>query len=207
MELKKILKVFKKNLLNILILVITLALVFIIVWFGFFVFSNVYGFTLRDVYHGIPFLNTLVSHIRFNLGTRTPLGIFYIFFISSIFFIPSPVEFIYGGLILSTDIFVLAPFTYFGILTGQLFNYFFGMLFGFLVKYFVKDKDILKAKTHIKKWGHVGLFVIHLLPLPFQSINLVAGILRYNFVKWFSIVSIALIVRIIIATLLFSFFL
>ena len=146
------------------------------------------GYVLTTVYHvdiagkalAIVQKSPTGAYIVGNIIERTFVGIFILFAILSLAFIPTPLEVTYLTLLtLAQDRILVFVAASCGVLVGQIVNYGLGRLFSGLFK------QNEKMKASIEKSGAWVLFTANILPfVPSQLFNLVAGTVKFPFVKW-----------------------
>jgi len=154
-----------------------------------------YGFSLLNWIKKIPYITLIFSHVFAEITAKTELGIFYLFTSSSLFFLPVPLEILFINLLKQIYFNILLPPILLGIIAGQILNYFMGRFFGFVFRSFIKKRTKEKIRKRLEKYGIFAVFLIHILPFPFQLFNLVCGIFRYKFFKWFSFMTLGLLVK------------
>ncbi len=157
-----------------------------------------YGFSLISWIKSIPYVTLIFSHIFTEITAKTEPGIFYLFSGSSLFFFPVPLEILFLNMLKEISFSLLFPSVLLGIIAGQIINYLLGRFFGFVFRPFLKKKTKEKIKKKLEKYGIFAVFIIHILPFPFQLFNLICGIFRYRVFKWFSFMTLGLLVKHII---------
>jgi membrane protein YqaA with SNARE-associated domain len=138
-----------------------------------------------DFLKGIPILWALIGPIISEVQKGSLLGLFYLVFLGSLFFISIPAEFsILYYLSLGHNPILVIAVTILGNILGLTVDYFFGRLFGeSLIRFFVKNKfDGLKGL--LDKIGGGVLLVGNILPVGTELIVLVVGSIKYNFKKF-----------------------
>ncbi len=175
-----------------------------LIWALFELIYYLYGFSIIEWIKSIPYVYQIFQHFFSHISMQTNLGIFYIFLFASLFVFPIPLEALYFSYLIAgyspATIFMLS---YFGILSGQIINYSLGRFFGFIFVYFIKKKTRNKVKGWLKRYGIVTLIPIHVVPFPFQAINFIIGLIKYNFLKWILSVSLGLLVKQLIMNLIY----
>ena len=189
-------KEFKKDLKN-----KSTALLFFILsgmcfWLLMVLLNIFWGFDLGGWLKGIPFLYTTFSHFVDEISARSNAGIFYVFAISSLFFLPIPLEALYINFLREgfgfQELFFLAVG---GIIAGQIINYLFGRFFKFIFMQFIKKKTRLSMKRKLVRYGPVAVTSVHLIPFPFQLFNFISGMLKYSFIKWIFFMTLGLALK------------
>lgn len=129
----------------------------------------------------IAFLKSII----FNFGY---FGIFLVSLISSsTLFIPFPIYSILIPLSLALN---LNPFLFLissslGLALGEMVSYFIGAgSESILRKKIEKNKTYKKLLVYFKKPGFLVVFVFAFLPLPFDIVGILCGILKYDFKKF-----------------------
>jgi membrane protein YqaA with SNARE-associated domain len=162
-----------------------------------------YGIDIDMWFQDLPVLYPLYLHMKSEISTQSFLGILYLFGVSSLFFLPIPLEVIFLGLIAtSNNHFAVIAATILGMIAGQHINYAAGKALGIFLKRFKEKRK--KLIDFINRCGGVAIFAIHLAPLPFQLFNFIAAITRYNYKKWSLISAISITLRIIIIYLIYA---
>jgi membrane protein YqaA with SNARE-associated domain len=174
----------------------------------FFIFSGVcfwllmllldyfWGFSLVDWVKDLPYVYGTFTHFVEHIKSKTDLGIFYVFAISSLFFLPIPLEALYFNFL--RDGFAFEHLFYLavgGILCGQFINYMSGRFFKFIFAQFIKRKTRKKIRRKLVKYGAFAVTSVHIIPFPFQIFNFVSGLLKYRFFKWLIFMTIGLCIK------------
>ncbi|MBD3354735.1 hypothetical protein GF361_01980, partial [Candidatus Woesearchaeota archaeon] len=177
-------------------------LAFLFAGFAFWILVQLlyifYGFSLLNWLKSLPYITLIFSHMFAEITAKTEIGIFYLFSGSSLFFLPVPLEILFLNMLKDISFSILLPSVLLGIIAGQIINYFLGRFFGFVFRPFLKKRTKEKIRKRLEKYGIFAVFLIHILPFPFQFFNLVCGIFRYRFFKWFSFMTLGLLVKHII---------
>ncbi len=124
------------------------------------------------------------SHIKEAIGTQSLLGIGYMMFLLSLFFIPAPIEAVFIGLLLLPhDPYLLVLVSTIAGTLGHVFNYIMGFIFGRWILRNSKDKT-----TSLMEWfyrsGGILLFIFNFLPLPSQPASIIYGFTKYSLIKF-----------------------
>lgn len=154
----------------------------------------------------IIFLSFFLSRFLFSkLAINTPLDIFIYFSIASIVIFPSPLDLIYLDLLRQgiPNIFFSVLI---GIFIGQNINYFLGRYFAHLIKPLIKMKTQKWIEDKLYKYEGYAIFFFNLLPLPFTVLNFSVGLTQYKYHKWFLLTLSGLLLKIIILTFFYGFF-
>lgn len=111
----------------------------------------------------------------------TLLGIFYVNFIGSLFFIPLPNEIIYFTGLLKGNKIVTSLFVAMGgIVPAHLINYFIGNRLSKFFVNLISKKKLYKTRRTVNKYGPLGVFAFNFLPLPSPLLTFVLGLIKYN---------------------------
>lgn len=145
-----------------------------------------------------PTLNAIYEHIAYNMANWTSLGLFYLSFLGSIFFLPIPAEAtIIQYINLDYNLFLLIIISTVGGVLALLFNYFFGMLLGKrILKYFLKD-NYEKMKGWVEKYGAIFLLIGAIFPSPLEMVCLIYGGVKYSIKKFIIYTTIGRILKVL----------
>jgi membrane protein DedA with SNARE-associated domain len=140
---------------------------------------------ILDFFRGIPFLWSIIGPIFSEVQKGSLLGLFYLTFFGSLFFISIPAELsilYYLGLGHNPALVIII--TIIGNLSGHIVDYMFGRVFGEnLINYFLKNRfDGLRGI--FDKIGGGIIIVGNILPFGSEVIVIVAGSIKYNFKKF-----------------------
>ncbi|MFC1697735.1 YqaA family protein [Nanoarchaeota archaeon] len=184
--------------------ILIVLLIGVSIWVLFEFVYIFFGFSIYEWFLGIPVIGPAFGHFAAHIASGSYLGIFYTFLFSSLFFLPIPLEALYF-FYLNEGIFIpfLLVITVSGIVLGQIFNYGFGRIFTFLLKFIAKEKTQEKVKTYLDKYGGVTILTVHIIPVPYQIINFVTGGFKYPFKKWIKFVLIGMIIKHIAMAVIF----
>jgi membrane protein YqaA with SNARE-associated domain len=164
-----------------------------------------YGIDIDAWFQDLPIIYPLIMHFKEEIYSNTFKGIIYLFSLSSLFFLPIPLEIAFAGILKLKDnpsLVIIATIT--GIIIGQNVNYLIGRVFSFFTKNIKKKNH--KIIEFLKKYGVYALIGIHLSPLPFPFLNFISGALKFPYRKWVITTSITISARIIIIYLLIEKF-
>lgn len=159
-----------------LIFVFIVSLIFCIYFLRYYIL---------DFFKSIPILWSIIGPVVSEVQKGSLLGLFYLVFFGSLFFISIPAEFsILYYLSLGHNPVWVILITILGNLLGHIVDYFFGRLFGeSLIRFFIKSKfDGLKGI--FEKIGGGIIVVGNILPFGSEIIVLVVGSIKYNFKKF-----------------------
>jgi len=150
----------------------------------------------------IIFIFSFLTELIFTkLITKNIISIFIYFSIASILFIPTPLDFIYYNF-LNDNISGLFLATLFGLLVGQCINYILGKYLEKLIDPYINKKTKKWVEEKLYKYESYAIFIFNLFPLPYTLLNFIAGLTKFKFTKWLSIVSIAFTIKLILITLI-----
>jgi hypothetical protein len=115
----------------------------------------------------------------------TPLGLFYLSLVSSLFFIALPFElFFYFGLQQGNPFFISFLLTTLGVIPSMAFNYYVGFKFSSLVMNFLSKRKVYKVRRVVNKYGGLSIFLFSLAPfLPGSILTFSLGIAKYDFFR------------------------
>ncbi len=144
-------------------------------------------------------LNAIYGHFVYQIANWTGLGLAYLSFAGSVFFLPIPVEVpIIQYVNHHYNLFLLIFFSTIGSSLGLLFDYLLGLIAGKkILKYFFKD-DYDKMKKWVDNYGGFFLFFGAILPLPIEPVCLIFGAVKYNLKKFMMLTGIGRIIKVII---------
>lgn len=87
---------------------------------------------------------------------------------------------------------------------AQLIDYYIGVSFSAtIINNLVGEKRILRAEKHILKYGNLTILIFNLFPLSSSVIAVAAGMLKYNFRKFFVCSMLGLVLKYIVLSLIF----
>jgi membrane protein YqaA with SNARE-associated domain len=160
--------------------------------FYFFVFAIIIflaAYLSRDFWLGLlksmPFVWNIVSPIFSEISSHTLLGLFYISFFGSLFFIAIPVEIVFlYYLTLGYNPWAVIGICVFASMLGFVIDYAIGFVLGEgFFRFFLKEK-YGKFEGSIKKFGGLILVFGQVIPSPIELFIVVLGAARYNFNKF-----------------------
>ena len=155
----------------------------------------------------VPLLDALVQHLMVQIGTPTYLGIFYMLVVSSLFFIPAPMEFLFFGFLLlgTHNPAMLVIVSLLATTLGLVINYSVGRFLGKKIVIRLLGENMLgKAERLIERFGTFFLYLCNILPLPIEPLSVAYGVSSYSFKKFLMNTIMARTIKLII--LLFLFF-
>jgi membrane protein YqaA with SNARE-associated domain len=136
----------------------------------------------------------------------TPLGIFIVFFFTTLFFFPPfPSEAIFFTCIsLKANIFLLVIIAILASLIGQITNYGLGFFFknGFSKK---KGNEHKKWENLITKYGGFLLFFANIILLPSEIMSMIYGVSKFPFKKFVIITLISRTIKYVALAFLFIY--
>ena len=150
-------------------------------------------------------LEAFKSFIDREVKNLTPIGMFYISFTGSLFFLFAPIEiFFLLSLEKGAPILILLFFTLAGIIPAHLINYFIGLKFGNPILNFMSKKKVYKLRRKINKYGIYAILLFNMLPLPSDLLTFGLGITKYNTARLFLFLIIGNLIKLGFIILLFS---
>jgi len=180
-------------------LIITSAALIIILISGLFI-SNLW----YEIIDAVPSIGKVISSVKTDVISTTPLGLFYANFIGGIFFVPSPDEVIfYYGLVKTHLIFLSLIASISGFMLAQLVNYYLGLTISPFILHIVSKKKVYSTRRFINKYGSYGVFLFNFLPFPAPLLTFALGIAKYNFYRLFLITFLGKLCKYALIILLF----
>ncbi|MFP4117440.1 MAG: YqaA family protein [Candidatus Woesearchaeota archaeon] len=145
------------------------------------------------------------EHIKNAISAQNILGVGYVMFFLSLFFIPAPIEAVFIGFLLLplNPIELILVSTLTGT-SGHLFNYLIGLIFGRWILKRSKDK-LSKHIEWFNKSGGILLFIFNYLPLPSQPASVIYGFTRYPVGRFLMITVLARGLKFITLVALFEY--
>jgi membrane protein YqaA with SNARE-associated domain len=176
-------------------------------WILLIMLKSFIGFDILNWFKQLPFIYPIASYIAAQIKQQSFEGIVYAFSLSSLFFIPTPLEIFFIALLkgISTPLRIIVP-AFFGLMLGQHVNFYAGRMFGKLIKKFIKRKTILMVQRRLRDYGSVSIFFINLLPLPYPITNFLAGSFRFPYSKWLLFTSLAIAIKLVFIAWLYALF-
>ena len=168
---------------------------------------NFYGFSIVEWFETLPVIYPIASTIALEIQARTFEGIILLFFFSSLFILPVPLEVLFISLIKSsipTELLLLAAL--WGLFIGQHVNYFLGRFFGSLFKPYIKKKTQKKIKAWLEQYGMGAIFLYHLPPFPYPLANFIVGLSRYPYKNWVTMMTLSLLLKFTLVAAIISLF-
>ena len=150
-------------------------------------------------------LFSIYSHLKENVFSVSYMGVAYVMFFFSLFFLPAPIEVIFAGyLITGLNPWIVALVSAAANTLGHIVDFLLGVLFG---KHFLKKSKpkIISMLDWFKKNGSGFLFIFNLFPLPAQFISVAYGFVKFNLLRFTIITFIARLLKFAIIILLFSY--
>jgi membrane protein YqaA with SNARE-associated domain len=145
-----------------------------------------FRYYILEFFKGVPWLWSIVGPIVSEVQKGSLLGLFYLTFFGSLFFISIPAELsILYYLSLGHNPVIVIIITIIGNLSGHILDYLFGMAFGEnLLTFFLKGNKIYWIKGVFEKIGGLIIVIANILPFGAEIVVLVLGAIRYNFKKF-----------------------
>ncbi len=159
----------------------------------------------EDFLSDYEILYSIYTHLRSTIGTASLLGVAYVMFFLSLFFVPAPIEAVFVGFFfLPLNPFLVTAVASLASTFGHLVNFLLGVLFG---------KKILKGASSghsrflewFSKSGGVILFIINYLPLPSQLPAVGFGLIKYSIKRFFVITLIARTLKFVTLLMIFEY--
>lgn len=204
---KKEWKDFKKDLENKLWALVFFIFAGICFWGLMQVLYYFYDFSILQWFKGLPYVYSTFSYVFNEIKSGSYLGVFFSFSISSLFFLPVPLEAIYLNFVRTIDFPLVGFLAVAGITFGQIMNYLFGRFFGFIFMKFIKKKTRRQMTARLKKFGGYAITLVHIIPFPFQLMNFLSGAVKFPFFRWLFYVVLGSVIKHIAMYYLFMNFL
>ncbi|MBT4446511.1 hypothetical protein HOA92_00990 [archaeon] len=187
---------------------IVFALTALALWVLLLMVNTFIGFDLFNWFKELPLIYPIAIYVAAQIKQKSFEGVVYAFSLSSLFFIPSPLEILYIGFLGSvrTSIRIIVP-AFIGLMIGQHVNFFSGRVFGRAIKKFIKRKTIVLVQRRLRDYGSVSIFFINLLPLPYPITNFLAGSFRYSYSRWLLFTSLAIALKLVFIAWIYALFL
>ncbi|MBT4604779.1 hypothetical protein HOC01_04010 [archaeon] len=193
----------KESLFTLFIFLVTGALAA----FLFLIIHKFFGFNILEWIQTIPYIYPAISTIVIEIKTGSALGILYLFSLSSIFFIPTPLEILFFTLLKTSNLSLLylGTATVAGLLIGQHINYLLGRIFGKIIKGFIKKKTRSSITKKLRHYGAYAIFIINLIFFPYPLANFIFGMVKYPYHKWLAATTLAFVVKLAIIYIIFLY--
>ena len=177
------------------IMVICCAIVVIIILY--FVFLR-----KLDIFEG-TIIAQILGHIKNEVFSYTPLGIFYTSFFGGLFFLFVPIDIIYIAALKhgANPITSLYMFTL-GMILSYSLNYLIGFRLSKISKNLTSPKNFYKTKVALNKYGILAIFVMNLFGIGSQLLSFVLGAFKYNKIKFAAYCFSALIIKFVVITVI-----
>lgn len=131
-------------------------------------------------------LNAFFVYIAGHVKSGSLLGAFYTTLFGGLFFIPIPMDVLFINFLGSGNALAFVVLTYIaGLIISFSINYWVGSKLTYLSKRLIGIKKFYKVKSHVNKYGSWGIFIFNLLPLPGQILAVIAGVFKYNKLKFY----------------------
>ena len=161
--------------------------------------------TFMLLFSGSAAATYLVQALRLfvmnDLGSLSPLSVFYLSFIGGLFFVPGPTEVLYataivrGGPILLTFVSVIA-----GTILSHWINYAVGMKFSTLMLRLVSKKKVYRMRRVINRYGSYAIILFVLSPLPSGTLAVALGLAKYNVRRFLTLMFAGFIAKYLVIT-------
>jgi membrane protein YqaA with SNARE-associated domain len=163
------------------------------------------SYTLK-VFEG-TFIDTIITFIATQFGSKTILGTFLIGAIGGLFFLSVPIEILYINAIRSMDspslIFAHAITLLLGLSIAYSIDYLFGLHLSGFSRKLISAKQFYNIKAKLNRYGLWLILLFNITPLPSQALTFICGVFRYNKTRYAAIWATGWIVKItVISTFL-----
>ncbi len=145
------------------------------------------------------------SHLKEHIFSISYLGVAYVMFFLSLFFLPAPIEVVFVGYLLTgLNPWMVALVSAVANTLGHVVDFLLGVLFG---SHFLKKSKskVVSILGWLKDHGSGFLFLFNFLPLPAQFISVAYGFVKFNLKKFIFITFIARLIKFAVIILLFSY--
>ena len=132
-------------------------------------------------------LNSFFVYLAANMGSGSLLGAFYTTLFGGLFFIPIPMDVLFINFLRSGNVLAFVVLAYIGgLIISFSINYWVGSKLTYLSKRLIGIKKFYKVKSGVNKYGSWGIFIFNVLPLPGQILAVIAGVFKYNKLKFYT---------------------
>ena len=145
------------------------------------------------------------SHLKEHIFSVSYLGVAYVMFFLSLFFLPAPIEVIFVGYLLTgLNPWIVALISAAANTVGHIVDFLLGVLFG---RHFLKKSKskIINILDWLKEHGSGFLFIFNFLPLPAQFISVAYGFVKFNLKRFVIITFISRLLKFGAIIFLFSY--
>ena len=158
---------------------------FIVLFIGLIIF---YFTSLRNSsFYFIEKLNSFFLYIAASVTSGSLLGAFYTTLFGGLFFIPVPMDVLFINFLRSGNVLAFVVLAYIaGLIISFSINYWVGSKLTYLSKRLIGIKKFYKVKSGVNKYGSWGIFIFNVLPLPGQILAVIAGVFKYNKIKFYT---------------------
>jgi membrane protein YqaA with SNARE-associated domain len=140
------------------------------------------SYTLK-VFEG-TFIDTIITFIATQFGSKTILGTFLIGAIGGLFFLSVPIEILYINAIRSSESPTLilghAVILLLGLSIAYCIDYAFGLYLSGFSKKLISAKQFYNIKAKLNRYGLWLILLFNITPLPSQALTFICGVFRYN---------------------------
>lgn len=156
---------------------------------------------------GDSFFKEIRDFINEQIVQFTPVGLFFVGFISSLFFSFVPLEpSFYYGLVRDNPYVLSMLMIMAGLIPAELLNYVVGRKFSPLMKHFVSTRKLYGAKRFVNKHGSYGVFLFNFIPIfPSPILTFALGMVKYNPARLFFWLILADILKFIAIILFYNY--
>lgn len=146
-----------------------------------------YYFSLRNLDNFfVNIINSVVNHIKNEIGGLSLLGALYTTTFGGLFFLPIPTEFLFFAFLRAGAFPAALVFLYiFGLVISFTINYKVGERLTEFSKKIITPKRFYKFKVSVNKYGMATVFAFNVLPLPAQPLAAMLGVFKYNKAKFY----------------------
>jgi membrane protein YqaA with SNARE-associated domain len=157
------------------------------------------GAYISNVFEG-TIIDTIISFIGIQFGSKTILGTFLIGTIGGLFFLSVPIEILYinaireiqsPGLIAMHAITLIA-----GLAIAYSIDYLFGLHLSGFSKKLISAKQFYNIKAKLNRYGLWLILLFNITPLPSQALTFICGVFRYNKTRYAAIWATGWIIKI-----------
>lgn len=134
--------------------------------------------TTFDVDFGV--LSDVGVHVSSEVGSSSPLGLFYLSAIGGYFVFTFPLEagFVAGVLKMPGWMAFLIMLS--GIGVSYTLNYYSGRYLGHFIRPVLGKKSFYRWKSRLGRWGQYIIVIVNLIPVVSQAFTAVLGVFRYD---------------------------
>ena len=154
----------------------------------------------RETFLGSDIYTTLRNVIEEDIKQFTPIGLFYLSFISAFFFTALPFDlFFYFGLQNGNPFWISLVLTVSGMLPSMAINYYVGLKFSPFAFMIISRKRVYKIRRWVNKRGSLLVYLFNLTPfLPGAVLTFALGIARYDLARLFTFLTLGTLSKLLI---------